>query len=152
VSRLRAARYRDLPAIEALLAANGLPTLGVADHLRGFVVVEEDGRVVGAAGAEVYGRHALLRSVVVDPAHRGRGIAGRMVGRVLERLAAGGAEDVYLLTTTAADYFHRRGFRPVGRAALPAALRASRELHDGVCDTAQAMALTLAGATRGGMR
>ncbi|HXF81654.1 MAG TPA: GNAT family N-acetyltransferase, partial [bacterium] len=90
MSRLRAARHRDRPAIEALLAANDLPTVGVADHLRGFVVAEEAARVVGAAGAEVYGRHALLRSVVVDPAHRGRGIAGRLVDRVLERLAAGG--------------------------------------------------------------
>jgi amino-acid N-acetyltransferase len=34
---------------------------------------------------------------------------------------------VYLLTTTAADYFRRRGYEPVDRDALPPAIRSTEE-------------------------
>jgi len=46
-----------------------------------------DGRVVGSAGAMVYGdRLAWVCMVLVDPAERSHGVATRLVGEVLERL------------------------------------------------------------------
>lgn len=41
---IRAAQPRDLPAVQTLLEAVGLPTVGVAQHLREFLVVEDPGR------------------------------------------------------------------------------------------------------------
>lgn len=149
---LRAARRADLPAIEGLLSASGLPTAGVSDHLPGFLVAEDTGRIVGAAGVEVYGTAALLRSVVVDPGYRGRGLAGRLVRGVLERLTADRVDDVFLLTTGAVEYFRRQGFGPIARDRLPEALGASSELQDAACRTAQAMTLRLPRASEGGTR
>lgn len=149
---LRGAQRADLPAIERLLTGSGLPVAGIGDHLAEFLVAEEAGRVVGAAGVEVYGRAALLRSVVVDAGYRGRGLAGRLVRGVLERLPSREVDQVFLLTTGAADYFRRHGFAPVGRDRLPEALGASTELQEGVCETAQAMRLRLPRDAEGGTR
>ncbi len=124
--RLRPTTDDDLPAIERLLIAVGLPVDGVAAALSQFVVLDEGTGVVGAAGLEWHGDHALLRSVAVAPETRGRGFARAMVGRVLEPAAARGA-GVYLLTTTAERYFATLGFAAVDRSAVPAEIRASPE-------------------------
>ena len=64
-SHVRPATGDDLPAIERLLLAADLPVEGVAAALAEFVVVDDGAGVVGAAGLEWHGDHALLRSVVV---------------------------------------------------------------------------------------
>jgi amino-acid N-acetyltransferase len=122
---LRPATDDDLAAVEGLLIAADLPVEGVAAALSQFVVVEDGAGIVGAAGLELHGEHALLRSVVVAPEARGRGLARAMVGRLLEPAAARGG--VYLLTTTADRYFATLGFAALDRAAVPAEIRASPE-------------------------
>ncbi len=124
--RLRQATATDLPAIERALTAADLPVDGVAAGLSQFVVADDGAGVVGAAGIEWHGEHALLRSVVVTPAARGRGLARAMVGLLLERAAARRA-GVYLLTNDADGYFAKLGFSVVGRAAVPPEIRASPE-------------------------
>lgn len=128
----RSAVDADWPAIAALLTAAALPLDGAQQHLAHFIVGEQDGRIVAAAGLEPYGSAALLRSVVVDPAARGAG-HGRLLWEEIARRAA--ARDIYqlfLLTTTAAAFFARRGFRTVTRGDAPQAMLASREFQ-GAC-------------------
>jgi arsenite methyltransferase len=139
---LRPAGRADLGAILGLLRAAGLPDAGVADHLEGgYVVAESGGLVVGAAGLEQHGDDGLLRSVVVAPAWRGRGVGEAMVR---ERVAAAeslGLSGVYLLTTTAASWFPRLGFAPVERGTVPEAVRSSPEFDELCPSTAVVMAL-----------
>ena len=101
-----------------------------------FVVREDDGRVVGVAGLEVHGEDGLLRSVAVDPAYRGQGLAGRLVAAVLDRAALLRLRDVYLLTTIAGGFFARHGFVACPRDAAPAAIQASWEFRAGCPATA----------------
>lgn len=119
----------DLPALRALLADSRLPLEGVDEQgLERFVVLRAGGDVVAGAGLEVYGDTGLLRSVVVAAAHR-KNRLGRLL--VADRLAAAkalGLRSVWLLTTTAADWFRELGFVPAARADAPAALQASSEL------------------------
>ncbi|NVJ25326.1 GNAT family N-acetyltransferase [Myxococcus sp. AM011] len=129
---LRPARPADLGAVEALLDAADLPLQGVADHLPHFLVAECEGTLVAAAGLELYGTSALLRSVVVNENQKGKGVGAELVHRLVERAGADGLEALFLLTTTAADYFPRFGFVRIDRAALPAELHASEELR-GAC-------------------
>jgi amino-acid N-acetyltransferase len=124
---LRRATATDHEAVAALLQRAGLPLDGVAAWLDHFWVAEESGRVIGAAGMEVYGDGGLLRSVAVAPEWRSSGIGRTLVERVLEDGRAAGVHDVYLLTTTAERYFPRLGFACVGRDTVPAALQASAE-------------------------
>lgn len=145
---IRAAGASDLPAILALLEDAALPTDGIDGPGTDLLVAELGGRIVGLAGLERYGETALLRSVAVARAARGRGLGALLSTRMLEAAALGGARAVYLLTTTAESYFPRIGFRRVGRGAVPAAVRESVEFTTACPSTATAMVLELEGSER----
>ena len=130
--RIRPATTGDLPAVEQLLVTTGLPVDGVDENFRDFIVAEEENEIAGVIGLERYGPTALLRSAAVAPDSRGTGIGGRLVETILERAVAHGVREVYLLTTTAADYFPRFGFTETPRSNAPEQLRASREFQ-GAC-------------------
>ncbi|WP_141619441.1 arsenic resistance N-acetyltransferase ArsN2 [Myxococcus sp. AB036A] len=134
----RSARPADLGAVEALLAAADLPRQGVADHLPHFLVAEREGTLVAAAGLELYGTSALLRSVVVNESQKGKGVGAELVQRLVERASADRLGALFLLTTTAADYFPRFGFVRIDRASLPPELHASEELR-GACPASAAV-------------
>lgn len=139
----RSATADDLPAILALLEADGLPAAGVAEALATFRVVEDDGRIVGVAGLEVRGSDGVLRSVAVDPSRRGEGLGRHLVEAVLAEARRRGLTHLYLLTTTAQDWFPRHGFRVVERESASPAVRASVEFAEACPATAVAMRLTL---------
>ncbi|MFT3766407.1 MAG: arsenic resistance N-acetyltransferase ArsN2 [Minicystis sp.] len=124
---------RDADAVRRLLVEAELPAEGLLDQFpAAYVVARSGGVIVGVAGLETYGTTGLLRSVAVAPPHR-RGGTGRAL--VTDRLAAAranGLEAVYLLTTSAADYFRRLGFSPAAREQVPVDLAASPEFA-GVC-------------------
>lgn len=134
-------------AVEALLRASGLPLTGLDTWFPGgFAVARVAGELVGAAGSESYGEDALLRSVVVAPAQRGRGIAQALVADRIAWLYSHGARAVWLLTSDATSFFERLGFVRADRGALPVALQRSTQLSLPVCSTAVAMQLDLASA------
>ena len=128
--RIRPAVASDLPAIEALLTASGLPLDGVAGALDGFVIAEDSSGIVGTAALERCRENALLRSVAVSPEWRGRGVGGALVERVLRDARRRGTEALYLLTTTAEHYFPSFGFTVVARDAVPADVRETDEFRD----------------------
>jgi arsenate reductase len=139
---IEAAAAADRAAVERVLTNAKLPLDGLSDQFpSAYVLVRRDSEVIGLAGLEAFGRSGLLRSVVVDPDARSRGIAHALVADRLAAARHAGLDGVYLLTTTAADYFARRGFVRVERASLPAELTASSELGASVCATATPMAL-----------
>jgi amino-acid N-acetyltransferase len=130
---LRSAAATDLPAVLALLEKARLPTEGVnAEALTNFVLAENEGTPVGVVGLEVYRNSALLRSAAVDESWRGTGVGRALVDRALARTRELGITDVFLLTTTAEDYFPRFGFVCVSRQSVPEAVQASAEFQ-GAC-------------------
>jgi amino-acid N-acetyltransferase len=80
-----------------------------------------------------------LRSAVVSPEHRGSGVGRRLVERLLEGAEVAGIEQLYLLTTTADQYFPRFGFTRTTRSAVPDAVKASAEFQGACPDTAVVM-------------
>jgi N-acetylglutamate synthase-like GNAT family acetyltransferase/SAM-dependent methyltransferase len=142
---LRATRAADLDRAHALLEHASLPIDGVGDHFEtGYVVAEQNGRLIGLAGIEIYEGDALLRSVAVDAAHRDRGLGITLVQDRLRWAREQNIRDVYLLTTTAADFFTRLGFTQIERTAAPPALQRAPEFTS-ICDsTATTMRLSLA--------
>ena len=146
--RIRNATSADLSAVESLLSASDLPLDGVRDNFSSFVVAEADGEIAGAIGLEEFGSVALLRSAVVSPERRGSGIGRRLVERLLERAADEGVEELYLLTTTAEEYFPRFGFARTTRSAVPNALKASAEFQGACPDTAVVMTRRVGAADR----
>jgi amino-acid N-acetyltransferase len=134
------ARPHDLRGALELLGRTELTEQDVAQgwgHY--FVVREDDGRVVGVAGLELHGEDGLLRSVAVDADYRGQGLAASLVEAALERAKRVNLRAVYLLTTTAREYFARRGFGDCPREDAPAAIRESWEFRTGCPSTAAFM-------------
>jgi arsenite methyltransferase len=141
---LRPAQASDSAAVRSLLRGASLPEAGVTEQLDGFVVAEEGGAVVAAAGLEVYGTAGLLRSVVVAESWRGRGLGALLVEDQLRRARELRLSRVYLLTTTASSWFPRLGFDAVERDSVPAEVRASPEFADICPASAVVMAVELA--------
>ena len=143
---LRAARESDLPAIERLLIASGLPTAGVAEALTSFVVAEseQDKRIVGVVGLELCcDEYALLRSAAVEPAWRGAGLGRRLVTHAIADAESRGIKALYLLTTTAERYFPSFGFAKTTRETVPDEVRQSVEFREACPASATVMALEL---------
>lgn len=115
----------------------------MAEHIDGFVVAWEGGRLVGTAGLEVYGAAALLRSVAVAPSFRGRGLGKRLVSETLAAARRRGVQEVGLLTEDAGPFFRRLGFRETTRERIDPRLLASREFSDPCCAGAVTMTLNL---------
>ena len=140
---VRGAHGGDFSAVSGLLASAGLPTAGVEEWLPHFLVAEDRGEIVGAAGLELYGASALLRSVAVRPDWRGSGLARQLVDQLLAAAQDRGTHDVYLLTTTAEHYFPRLGFACITRAQVPPAVQRSVEFAEACPASAVVMQKTL---------
>jgi len=140
--RLRAGRESDRAAVIALLNAAALPT-SLPGNLDCFLVADIGGRVVGAIGLETLAPLGLLRSLVVVPGQRGRGIAGLLCRALLEQSRQLGLTRLYLLTTDAAGYFSRLGFAEVPREDAPAPIRGTEEFRELCPDTATLMTTAL---------
>ncbi|HVU24190.1 MAG TPA: arsenic resistance N-acetyltransferase ArsN2 [Opitutus sp.] len=128
-ARIEPANAGDMAAIAALLQTAELPHEDFAPHLGSFFVARSGGEVVGAVGAERGATDALLRSLVVAPAWRGRGLGGELLHRI-DAAAGRGVRRWWLLTTTAEAFFAQRGFRVTAREAAPAAIAATREFRE----------------------
>ena len=133
----------DLESIKALLVASDLPTAGVDDHWKTFIVAKDGETVVACGGAEAYQFAALIRSVAVEPVYRSHGLGRRIVRQLLDRLASRGLREFYLLTTTAEGYFKKRGFKTIDRDEVHPQLLSSREFADACPDTATCMRLVM---------
>jgi amino-acid N-acetyltransferase len=130
-------------AAAALLAAADLPIDDLADptvQLLGAF----DPELVGVIGLQVCGDVGLLRSLAVDPAHRARGIARLLCSALFERCRELHLHDLYLLTTSAADYFPRLGFAAIDRAQAPDSIRHTAQFTSLCPSTAVVMRRTSA--------
>lgn len=129
---IRVAEPGDRPGVESLLLEAELPTVGIDEHFGSFFVFEDGGKIAGVAGIELYGNDALLRSVVVAKDIKSTGVGSLLTRRALDEAHARGARAVYLLTTTAENFFPRFGFERTTRDEVPESVRASREFQ-GAC-------------------
>jgi amino-acid N-acetyltransferase len=111
-----------------LLRVAELPTGDLTEsQLRHFFVASSRDSTVGLVGLELYGRHALLRSLVVDPAARMEGIGSQLVEYAEAHARELGVGSIYLLTTTAVRFFVHRGYACVERGTTPECIHATRE-------------------------
>jgi len=129
--QFRSATDHDLYAVVALLRSRELPVDGFADLLRTqphhVLLAELNGAIVGSAALEVHDADALLRSVAVARDLATLGVGTRLVTDLLALARREGITQVFLLTTTAAEWFPRFGFEATERARVPNALAATVE-------------------------
>lgn len=117
--------------VETLLAEANLPVSDLATRPSlELLGVREGGRLVGVIGIEACGGVGLLRSLAVAPACRHTGLGSRLVSAAEACAASRDIETLFLLTTTAADFFARLGYAAVPRCDAPAAIAATSQFRD----------------------
>jgi amino-acid N-acetyltransferase len=140
------ARARDEAGIKAILAACQLPREDLTPaHLEHFWVVRDGPKLAGVVGLEVLGDVGLLRSLAVPEAYRGRGIGAQLTDKAEDYGRAQGVRALYLLTTTAPDFFASRGYQRTGRDTAPAPLQDTTEFQSLCPDSAVCMVKYLEG-------
>ena len=116
------------PDLALALQEAGLPTDDLTEPGRSFFAYAAvSGERVGYGGFERMGQDVLVRSLVVLPHARRRGIGGGLLALLLRRAFDAGGRDAWLLTTTAAPFFERAGFEPIERASAPASVLGTRQ-------------------------
>jgi len=109
-----------------LLHENGLPVGDLDDDKRLFALLY-NGEVVGTGGLEVFTNCALLRSVSVKNELQGKGL-GSFINKELERISKEQHTNyLYLLTTTAKEFFERQGYEVISRQDAPEAIKNTSE-------------------------
>jgi len=92
-------------------------------------VAESDGKVVGLCGLLVQGEESELEPIVVDPEHRSRGIGALLAAQAIAESRRLGFKYVNVRPVArnveAIRFFHREGFRLLGRFELSIALDAA---------------------------
>jgi amino-acid N-acetyltransferase len=128
----------SLQGATALLRSAGLPVSDLTEaHLVHFFYCGSAAEPKGLIGLEVYGQQALLRSLVVAPALRSKGVGGVLLGHAESHARKAGVQSIFLLTTTAEAFFRHRGYVTMDRANAPAPIRATREFAD-ICPASSA--------------
>jgi amino-acid N-acetyltransferase len=139
---IRRAEESDIERIETLLRGAHLPLEGARHAFRVGFVAEQHAAIVGAVALEMYPDSALLRSLVVEQTAQGKGLGGRLTQAAIDEAQRRGVNAIYLLTTTADQFFPRFGFVTVDRQAMPASIQGSIEFQSACPASAIAMERT----------
>jgi amino-acid N-acetyltransferase len=115
-------------SVRRLLAEAQLPASDLtAAHLEHFFGCGSVSAPDGVVGLEMYGSVALLRSLVVSSKCRGRGCGTALMAQAEIFAQSQGVKEIYLLTTTADQFFERLGYARVPREAAPGPIRQTQE-------------------------
>ena len=143
---VKRAPIRDVESFEAfraLLRSVGLPCDDLTMDRHILIGYYEDGKLIGTGALELYGKYALLRSLAVIDALRGRMLGSRITDELMDVARENDITQIFLLTETARLFFKRKGFVDIDRKDVPAEVRGSSEFS-GVCrESAICMVKTL---------
>ena len=119
--------------VEALLVGEGLPVSDLRSPGQPKLFgVRVDGRITGIVGIESHENVGLLRSLVVSKAYRKAGFGQKLVAKAEAWASENGINFLYLLTTTAADFFPQLGYEDVPRSQAPTFIANSTQFT-GLC-------------------
>ncbi|MBI1782468.1 MAG: GNAT family N-acetyltransferase [Sphingobacteriales bacterium] len=109
-----------------LLQQSKLPAQDIDDD-KLLYLLKEGNKVIGTAGLEIFEDYTLLRSVSVIEEEQGKGY-GKLINNELESYAKeSGINCLYLLTTTAKDFFDKQGYCVIKREETPEAIKQTAE-------------------------
>ena len=125
-------KREDETEVVRLLSEAELPVKDLTDDkFKNFLIARaRDGSVVGAIGVEPYQDVGLLRSLVVHPSHREKGLGKQLVCELESFAQRKGIKTIFLLTITAADFFRKLGYEVTQRTHAPASIAKTEEFKN----------------------
>jgi amino-acid N-acetyltransferase len=84
-------------------------------------------RTIGTVGLEIFEDCALLRSVSVLKQEQGKGYGKYICEEIEKYVKEAGINCLYLLTTTAKDFFNKQGYCAINREDAPASVQQTAE-------------------------
>jgi N-acetylglutamate synthase-like GNAT family acetyltransferase len=115
-------------ALAAALKNSKLPIEDIEAPGRLFWRFETvDNVSVGFGGLELYAGDALLRSIVALPPVRGKGFGSAIVAALEAEAELRSCRSLWLISTSAAEFFDRLGYVKCDRAAVPSAISTTTE-------------------------
>jgi amino-acid N-acetyltransferase len=82
-------------------------------------------KIIGVIGVEVYDRVGLLRSLCVDQAYRGQGIARMLNAKILAYAHMRKLDRLYLFTWDAEKFVSKLGFEKIDKKTIPNSIRST---------------------------
>lgn len=135
---VRPTTEQDYGEVCSLLQSENLPTIDLERNLPHFFVKTMNEVIVGSIGLEYYGASGLLRSMLVRPQFRNKGIAFELVNHLSHYAKDRGVRKLFLITNTAEDYFQRLGFTRIPREEVEKEVLQSKEFN-GLCPASSAI-------------
>lgn len=128
---IRSAVPDDWGAIKQLMDEAALPTDDLSESAAPLFYVHADGsRITGAIALEPLTKQSgMLRSLVVVPDARGRGVGHALVEKVEAAARSRRMTEIFLLTTTAHRFFSRLGYQRLDRDIAPDAVKAHEQFR-----------------------
>jgi amino-acid N-acetyltransferase len=120
------ASQNSFAAAVNLLQDCGLPTEDINPGTQLFVMEDGD-KVIGTVAVEYDWNDALLRSLSVEEGYRDKGIGKQLVDFAEDYVKKQGVLTIFLLTTTADDFFLKRGYKKTDRATVPGFIKNTSE-------------------------
>jgi amino-acid N-acetyltransferase len=128
----------DYNAVVALLQSSQLPTADIEKSLPHFFVVKQAATIIAVIGLECFNNVGLLRSMATADNHRSKGIAGNLITALESYAASKKITTIYLLTTTASEYFKKKGYILTDRFSVPQSIQQTKEFS-GLCPSSAAV-------------
>jgi amino-acid N-acetyltransferase len=116
------ARGRLKQEVLSILEQNELPTSDI-DETKTLFALSDGHSVIGTGGLEFFGDCALLRSLSVKKDWQGKGLGRFITGKLEQVCRERGIKNIYLLTTTAEDFFNKEGYLVMDRADAPLSIK-----------------------------
>ncbi len=135
---------RDLKDLRTLMLAEALPVETILSApVQFYEIATASGARIGWGGLEIYGEHAVVRSVVIKAVLRKTG-AGRLLIKALIDVARSlGLKKLWLLTISAEVFFEKMGFKHALRTDAPKEIQACEEFTWAHNETAHCMNMKL---------
>lgn len=134
----------SLAQVKSVLTACELPVEDLAEDCQiTFIACGPRSQPVAIAGLEKHPPFGLLRSVAVASSARGKGYGQLLVAEIESIARRSQLKALYLLTTTAPEFFRRLGYQEVARNIVPEPIRQTSEFASLCPDDAMPMTKSL---------
>lgn len=140
---LKKVENKDLSVIKDILEKNDLVYEDIENKNIELFLAYKNGLFVGIIGLEQYDNIGLLRSLVVLEEYRDKGYGKEICSGLLNYAKDKKIKEVYLLTTTAKNFFEKINFKVIERKDVPDEIKNTTEFSRFCPDSAICMKMDL---------